>query len=69
MAELPFLTVTQTADLLQIGRSKAYALTVEWDRTGGAPASRSCGSATRSAFPYDALMDWIDHQLDPPPAA
>jgi hypothetical protein len=31
----PFLTVDQAAKELQIGRSKAYELTVEWERTGG----------------------------------
>ena len=45
----PFLTVDQAAKVLQIGRSKTYELTVEWERTGGAPGCRSCGSATRSA--------------------
>ena len=34
MAELPrFLTVEQAAKLLQLGRSKTYELTVEWERT------------------------------------
>ena len=31
----PFLTVEQAATVLQLGRSKTYELTVEWDRTGG----------------------------------
>jgi hypothetical protein len=30
----PFLTVEQAAEQLQLGRSKAYELTVEWERTG-----------------------------------
>ena len=31
----PFMTVVQAGEVLQIGRSKAYELTVEWERTGG----------------------------------
>ena len=31
----PFMTVVQAGAVLQIGRSKAYELTVEWERTGG----------------------------------
>lgn len=64
MAEMPrFLTVEQAAKLLQLGRSKTYELTVEWDRTDGRsgipfvwlgnqkriPSTRSCGGWTRSS--------------------
>ncbi len=38
----PLLTVEQAAKVLQIGRSKAYELTVEYECTGGA-----LGSAVR----------------------
>jgi hypothetical protein len=31
----PFMTVIQAGEVLQIGRSKVYELTVEWERTGG----------------------------------
>ena len=31
----PFLTVEQAGKVLQLGRSKTYELTVEWERTGG----------------------------------
>ena len=47
----PFLTVEQAAKVLQLGRSKAYELTVEWERSGGRAACPSSGSATRSASP------------------
>ena len=43
----PFLTVEQAAKELQLGRSKAYELTVEWERTGG-----------RSGLPFV----WFGHQ-------
>ena len=46
--DLPsFLTVEQAALELQLGRSKAYELTVEWERTGG-----------RSGLPFV----WFGHQ-------
>ena len=46
--DLPsFLTVEQAAVELQLGRSKAYELTVEWERTGG-----------RSGLPFV----WFGHQ-------
>jgi excisionase family DNA binding protein len=31
----PFLTVGQAAEVLQLGRSKVYELTMEYDRSGG----------------------------------
>jgi hypothetical protein len=43
----PFLTVEQAAKALQLGRSKTYQLTVEWERTGG-----------RSGLPFV----WFGHQ-------
>jgi hypothetical protein len=43
----PFLTVEQAAAALQLGRSKAYELTVEWERTEG-----------RSGLPFV----WLGHQ-------
>ncbi len=48
----PFLTVEQAAKELQLGRSKAYELTVEWERTGG----RS-GLAVRVVRPPEADPD------------
>jgi hypothetical protein len=31
----PFMTVEQAGQVLQLGRSKTYALTTEWERTAG----------------------------------
>ena len=45
----PFMTVEQAADVLQLGRSKTYELTVEWECTSVRAVCRSCGSARRSA--------------------
>ncbi len=47
----PFLTVCQAAEVLQLGRSKTYELTVEWERPAVDVASPSSGSAARSASP------------------
>jgi hypothetical protein len=44
----PFMTVEQAAEVLQLGRSKTYELTVEWERSGGSRGCRSCGSAARN---------------------
>jgi excisionase family DNA binding protein len=68
VAQRRFLTITQTAELLQIGRSKAYALTVEWERTGGRSGIPFVWIGNQKRVPEDALMDWIDKQLEPPAA-
>ena len=69
MAEFPsFLTVEQAAKLLQLGRSKTYELTVEWDRTGGKSGIPFVWFGNQKRIPYDALMRWVDGQLDPPAA-
>lgn len=68
MAQRRFLTISQTAELLQIGRSKAYALTVEWERTGGRSGIPFVWIGNQKRVPDDVLMGWIDRQLEPPAA-
>lgn len=69
MAEMPrFLTVGQAGKLLQLGRSKTYALTVEWDRTGGRSGIPFVWFGNQKRIPLDALMRWVDGQLEPPAA-
>ncbi len=69
MAEMPrFLTVEQAGKLLQLGRSKTYALTVEWDRTGGRSGIPFVWFGNQKRIPLDALMRWVDEQLEPPAA-
>ncbi len=69
MAETPrFLTVEQAGKLLQLGRSKTYALTVEWDRTGGRSGIPFVWFGNQKRVPLDALMRWVDEQLAPPAA-
>ena len=63
-----FLKVTQVAELLQLGRSKAYELTVEWERTGGRSGIPFVWFGDQKRIPYDALMRWVDEQLGPPAA-
>jgi excisionase family DNA binding protein len=66
VSELPrFLTVEQAAKLLQLGRSKTYELTVEWDRTGGRTGIPFVWFGNQKRIPLDALMRWVDSQLDP----
>ena len=66
MADLPkFLTVEQAAKLLQLGRSKAYELTVEWERSGGRSGIPFVWFGNQKRIPYDALMRWVEAKLDP----
>lgn len=66
MAELPrFLTVEQAAKLLQLGRSKTYALTVEWERSGGTSGIPFVWFGNQKRVPLEALMRWVEGQLGP----
>lgn len=66
MGEMPtFLTVEQAAKVLQLGRSKAYELTVEWERSGGKSGIPFVWFGNQKRIPLDALMRWVDGQLDP----
>jgi excisionase family DNA binding protein len=70
VANLPrFLTVEQAGKLLQLGRSKTYELTVEWERTAGGSGIPFVWFGNQKRIPLDALMRWVDAQLDRPPAA
>jgi len=69
--DLPaFLTVEQAAKELQIGRSKAYDLTVEWERTGGASGLPFVRCGWQKRVPRAAL-DWFGKRAwrERPPAA
>ena len=70
VAEVPqFLTVEQAGKLLQLGRSKTYELTVEWDRTAGRSGIPFVWFGNQKRIPLDALIRWVQVQLDRPPAA
>jgi excisionase family DNA binding protein len=69
MEELPrFLTVEQASKLLQLGRSKTYELTVEWERSNGKSGIPFIWFGNQKRVPLDALMRWVDAKLDPPAA-
>ena len=65
----PLLTVEQAAKVLQIGRSKAYELTVEYERTDGASGLPFVWFGDQKRIPRDALAEYIESQLHHPPAA
>lgn len=65
----PLLTVDQAAKVLQIGRSKAYELTVEYERSGGVCGLPFVWIGNQKRIPRDALVEFIERQLRHPPAA
>jgi len=65
----PLLTVEQAAKVLQIGRSKAYELTVEYERTGGRSGLPFVWIGNQKRIPLDELIAYIQRQLLHPPAA
>jgi len=65
----PLLTVEQAAKVLQIGRSKAYELTVEYERTGGRSGLPFVWIGNQKRIPLDELVAYIQRQLLHPPAA
>ena len=70
MADLPrFLTIEQAGKLLQLGRSKTYELTVEWERTAGKSGIPFVWFGNQKRIPRDALARYVEAQLDRPPAA
>ena len=67
--ELPaFMTVEQAAKVLQLGRSKAYQLTVEWERTGGASGLPFVWFGHQKRVPRAALERFVDQALTTPAA-
>ncbi len=65
----PFLTVEQAAKVLQLGRSKTYELTVEWQFSSGASGLPFVWFGSQKRVPRAALVRLIEHALDRPPAA
>ena len=59
----PFLTVTQAAEVLQLGRSKTYALTVEWERTGGKSGLPFLRFGCQKRVPRAALVRFIESTI------
>lgn len=65
----PFLTVVQAAEVLQLGRSKTYELTVEWECTSGASGLPFVRFGSQKRVPRAALVRFIETALEEPPAA
>jgi len=65
--DLPtFMTVDQAAKVLQLGRSKTYELSVEWERTGGASGLGFVWFGRQKRIPRAVLERFIDRTLTPP---
>ena len=64
-----FLTVGQAARELQLGRSKAYELTVEWERTAGTSGLPFVWFGGQKRIPREALAVFVQRALHPPSAA
>jgi excisionase family DNA binding protein len=65
----PFMTVEQAAEVLQLGRSKTYELTVEWERTGGRSGLPFLWFGGQKRIPRVGLARLVDSALHNPPAA
>lgn len=63
----PFLTLAQVAKLVQLGRSKVYELTVEWERTGGVSGIPFVWFGRQKRVPKEAIIAMIQAALDPTP--
>jgi hypothetical protein len=58
-----FLTVVEAGRLLRIGRSKAYGLTAEYERTGGRSGLPFVWFGSQKRVPREALARFVDAQL------
>jgi len=56
---------TGSGPTLQLGRSKTYELTVEWDRSGGAQGLPFVRFGTQKRIPRAALVQFIESVLKP----
>lgn len=68
--ELPlFLTVDQAAKVLQLGRSKTYELTVEYERTAGRQGLPFVWLGRQKRIPRTAIGSLLAFEIERPPAA
>jgi excisionase family DNA binding protein len=61
----PFLTVEEAARVLRIGRSKAYELTVEWERSGGKSGLPFIRLGHQKRVPREAIAWFVRNCLAP----
>lgn len=64
----PFMTIEQAAKVLQLGRSKTYELTVEWDRSGGKSGLPFVWFGHQKRIPRAVLQRFVDATPTPPAA-
>ena len=64
----PFMTIEQAGRVLQLGRSKTYELSVEWERTGGRSGLPFVWFGHQKRIPRAALVRFIEDTLARPPA-
>jgi len=62
----PFMTVEQAAKALQLGRSKTYELTVEWERSGGVSGLPFVWFGCQKRVPRAALVRFVERLLRAP---
>lgn len=68
--DLPaFMTVEQAAKVLQLGRSKTYELTVEWEASGGTSGIPFVRFGRQKRVPRAALTRFVERTLPPTTAA
>ena len=65
----PFMTVEQAAKVLQLGRSKTYELTVEFDFSAGRSGLPFVWLGKQKRIPRTALIRFMDPDCRRPPAA
>lgn len=64
--DLPaFITVEEAAKVLRIGRSKAYELTVEWERSGGRSGLACIRLGHQKRVPREAIAWFVRICLAP----
>ncbi len=64
----PFMTIEQAAKVLQLGRSKTYELSVEWERSGGTSGLPFVWFGHQKRIPRAVLHRFVDATLTPPAA-
>jgi len=67
--DLPaFMTVEQAGRVLQLGRSKTYQLTVQWERSRGRSGLPFVWLGHQKRIPRAALERFVEQTLCPPAA-
>lgn len=63
-----FLTIDQVGAVLQLGRSKSYELTMQWERTQGRSGLPFVRFGRQKRVPRAALEGFLEQSLRPPAA-